>query len=920
MISIIHCRCRYINSINKANNKLGDQVMKYHVPGKIWRITAAATAVTALLLTAGCGGGDGSGSLGGSQSADPIVKEIPILYVKRTLPVDNNGNLIQSDVRQPADFTPGGDLWLRSAASPSATERNLSGAITGGMGDVRDLSISYDGSQAVFGLRLPDLPNTQPEDQPTWNIWLYDVASDSMSRVITSDITAKEGQDIAPQFLPDGRILYTSTRQTRTVAILLDEGKPQFAPLDEDRRESATVLHVMDADGSNITQVSFNQSHDLDPTVMLDGRIVYSRWDNTGRRNEINLYSMNPDGTDMRILYGAHSHNTGTNNATIQFLQPYERDDGLLQVLTRPFTGTQGGGSIINIDIGNFVDNTIPTWPNQGMINGPAQTPSIANLPVTTTTGPSASGRFASAFPLWDGTGRMLVSWSICRLIEGGNIVPCTAARLAAPNPVEAPPLYGLYIYDPSNQTLVPIVTPTEGLTLSEIALMQPRTAPATIASNLDPNSSLSSERVGILHIRSVYDLDGVDTAPNGIPALANPALTTADQRPARFLRIEKAASIPDDNTRDFRNSSFGRDQNQLMREILAYAPIEPDGSVMVKVPAEVPLAISVLDKNGRRIGGRHLNWVQVRPDETVTCSGCHDHSAVAPQAHATPSGPPSSNPGAPVAGSIFPNTMSNLWADNAGQTMAEARANRDPAALDPQVDIVFADVWTDPAAAGRAADASFSYSYSDLQTTVPTSATCQTNWNSGCRITINYEQHIHPLWNVDRQVFDAMGTLVRDDTCTSCHNIVDAAMADMFPAADLDLSDGPSDQQAEHFKSYRELLFADNALVLDANGVLVPLTTPAVDAGGNQLFLLDANGDQVLDANGNPIPLPPVPVAAIGPSMSANGANSRYFMSKFDAAGTHTGRLTPGEMKMISEWLDIGAQYYNDPFQAPLN
>jgi hypothetical protein len=54
---------------------------------------------------------------------------------------------------------------------------------------------------------------------------------------------------------------------------------------------------------------------------------------------------------------------------------------------------------------------------------------------------------------------------------------------------------------------------------------------------------------------------------------------------------------------------------------------------------------------------------------------------------------------------------------------------------------------------------------------------------------------------------------------------------------------------------------------------------------------------------------------------MSANGANSstRFFI-KFDAGGTHQGYLTSAELKLLSEWLDIGAQYYNDPFAAPEN
>jgi hypothetical protein len=32
-----------------------------------------------------------------------------------------------------------------------------------------------------------------------------------------------------------------------------------------------------------------------------------------------------------------------------------------------------------------------------------------------------------------------------------------------------------------------------------------------------------------------------------------------------------------------------------------------------------------------------------------------------------------------------------------------------------------------------------------------------------------------------------------------------------------------------------------------------------------------------------------------------------------------HTGFLTTGELRLISEWLDIGGQYYNDPFVAPV-
>jgi len=41
-------------------------------------------------------------------------------------------------------------------------------------------------------------------------------------------------------------------------------------------------------------------------------------------------------------------------------------------------------------------------------------------------------------------------------------------------------------------------------------------------------------------------------------------------------------------------------------------------------------------------------------------------------------------------------------------------------------------------------------------------------------------------------------------------------------------------------------------------------------------------------------------------------------FFSVFAQGGSHNGWLTPAELRLISEWIDIGGQYYNDPFVAP--
>ncbi len=865
-----------------------------------------------VLALAGCSTSHDSINIGGGQTPDPVVLDIPVAYVRGPVPLP--ADLADIDVRELGTVQEGTDLWLRDRAAPDVPERNLTERVTGGLWSVRDVEASFDGNRLVFAMRMPLIPGAEESEQPTWNIWEYDRTTDVLRRVIASDLVAEEGNDVAPHYLADGRIVFSSTRQRQSKAVLIDEGKPQFSAQEEDRNEHAYVLHVMNADGSGIRQISFNQSHDMDPSVLDDGRIVFSRWENASG-SSIHLYTVNPDGSGLELLYGANSHMTGTGIAgagttPVQFLAPRPDENGRIVALLRPFQDTDLGGDPVTIDTAAFVEIQQTTLASAGLA-GPAQT-RLTTVDVRTDPGLSPGGRYSHVFPLRDGTGRLLVNWNMCRLVDTvGRTLPCTPANLADPTLVPAPPLYGVWLYDPRDLTQRPILTPTEGLRYSDVISLAPRTPlPAVILDavpGIDYDPVLASENVGILNIKSVYDLDGADVAPGGIVALRDPAQATADERPARFLRIEKAVGLPDDEVRDFRATAFGA-SGVGMREILGYAPIEPDGSVQVKVPAGVPFALGVLDADGRRLTPRHLNWMQVRAGEVLTCGGCHVPAGLQPAAppaisHGRQGLFASVNPGAPTTGQPFPNTNAALFA-NQGETMAETRARiscqTDCAALLPSVDVLYDDVWTDPVAAGRPADASFSYRYNQLTTAAPASATCQSTWSALCRITIHYPDHLHPLWSVPRLVLDAGGMVIADNTCISCHSPADAAGTVRVPAAQLDLSGGPSPDQADHLVSYRELLFTDNE--------------QEVNMGALQDRLVPGPPDPV---TGLPT-LVPVPVA---PSMSAAGARaSATFFSRFDAGGTHAGWLTPAELRLIAEWLDIGGQYYNDPFMAPVN
>ena len=878
---------------------------------------AAVLALTIAMIAACGGGGDGSVGVGTGQDPDPVAPDFPIAYTKGPLLDEDMELQVNTDLRDILRFAVGTDLYLRDRASPTAPERNISARFTEGQGDVMGVEISSDGRRVLFAMRGPVDPDLDldDEDQPKWNIWEYTIATDRLRRLIVSDLTAQQGHDLSPHYLPDGRILFVSTRQQTAKAILINDGKPQYDARDEDREEPAFVLHVMRDDGRDeFRQVSFNQSSDYEPTVLDNGKVLFSRWDHAGSNNGIHLYQMNPDGTELELLYGAESHLTGTNNSAVQFVSAREMPDGRIMAIVRQFDHPELGGAITIIDTPTYVENTQPVASSVGM-TGPAQTAATPNQ-VRTDLEPSTGGRFSSAFPLWDGTGRVLTTWSICRLEEpdpadptGVIFVPCTAERLAATNPapVVAPPLYGVWMYDPVTQTQQPIVIGEEGVLVADVVAAQPRRTPTSIPDKLpgvDFDAELAAEGAGIINIRSVYDLDGV--ASVNIAAVADPVITPPSQRPARFLRIEKAVAIPDEDTVDLDNTAFGPNIQQGMREVIGYAPIEPDGSVRIKVPANVALALSVLDANGRRTSARHQNWLQVVAGQELTCNGCHVPTSNLSHGRSTAFN--AAYAGATSTGVAFPNTVATFSPD-AGETMAETRTRvscqTDCAALEPSVDVRYTDVWTDPAVATPSAP--ISYLYTNLTTTAPNNVNCIGTWTPACRTIINYETHIHPLWNAPRNILDPNDnvTVIGSNTCaqSGCHAPVNAMNAAMVPAGQLDLTDGPSDDEADHFRAYRELLFADDRQILNGGA----LQDEQVQIG--------------VDAMGNPI-LAPVSIA---PSMTSAGARQSRFFSCFDVGGTgcpsrsHFGFMSLDELRLIAEWLDIGAQYYNNPFDVPV-
>ena len=825
--------------------------------------------------------------------------------------------------------------------------------------DIKGLESSFDGNTVVFAARVVSEPIDANLETTSWNLWLLDIATLEPRYLIPSRLKRNEGleaggaQDIAPHFLPDDRIVFSSTRQVAEQSRQLNEGRAQiFSPLTEDGDEPAAVLHIFDpqAREAEFVQISFNHSHDLDPTVLNNGDIVFSRWNNT-TTNHISIYRISPSGIGLSPLFGFDSQASGTDGSDITYTQPRELDDGRLVSLLKPFRSETLGGSIAFLDTESYASAGQPVF--SGQILTGTSTPGVGQTPLTETevrtdSQRSPGGQYASVYPLRDGTGRLLVSWTDCRLVQvdategdvtgpdsdveqsNPRIIPCT---LGDEDDMAAPPLYGAWLYDTVADTQRPVVLAQEGFWISEIIAAEPRAFPAIPALPDGFNPTLAQQNAGQLVISSVYDIDGQDGSPMGISAHREPGTPAFFERPARFLRLVIPVPLPDPDVFEIPGFAFGVSRGNGFREIVGYVPIEPDGSVSVTVPAGRAFNFSILDANARRIGARHDYWLQVAAGEVLRCTGCHDGGSELPHGRLD-SQPTTSNPGAAALaeGLGFPATdLGSLFATETGRSMAETWDFHRPAdnapepAREPTLAPNYIDQWSaatlpaEPALSGRDYDPEWEGVPPELPIVI-------NSLDPGApdRIVINYVDHIQPIWERSRApVTDLLGNSI--DRCVGCHSSQGNALV---AAGQLDLESNPSEADPNQLRAYRELLSGDAEQWLDSNGNVTDRQRLCTE----------------LDEDGNLLTF--TETLAISSSMRAGSANGSRFFACFEGGdcglepapplpenctedGTpiprtqntinHDGLLSNAELRLLSEWLDIGAQYFNNPFDSRL-
>jgi hypothetical protein len=862
-----------------------------------------ALGLGAAVVLSGCSGS-------GKSDADSLSTEgaVPIAFVKRV-------NTIGANPTNGAPSAPGGDLMVKELSSPGATEHNLTADITQGKGDASDPEVSYNAKKIIFSLKCPVSNTSQVDGQPActgrWNIWEYDMTDATLTTGMFRRLTSStEDDDVDPAYLPEGRgFVFSSNRQTKS-KLNQALGHSYFA-LDEYERERVFNLHAMSATGTNIRQISFNQSHDRNPIVRPNGDIMFSRWDHVGGRNHFKIFRMKPDGTDLFVLYGSHSEGNS-------FLHPRDMDPngqyaGFVASDLMPLSRTQEGGGLMFIDVANYSEQNTGIPAEGGQAHATTQAMNLGG-------GLSRYGRATTPFPLWDGTDRVLVAYRPCEVSRGTDVVACATlsaeemTRLEDENRSEAdiatdevqdnvPPPYAIYMFDPAKQTWLNVAAPPAGFMYTDPVPIMLRPGPAVVEPT-SVDTDLAAQGLGLLEVRSVYDTDGLGRMSDAVLSAADlpegctasiPKTTptdTLDTRaevadivklkdpadpayrcgPARFIRAVRAVAPP--ASMMGLREAIGETEFEP-QQILGYAPIDPDGSFKLHVPADTPVLLAVVDEQGRAFQ-THTNWIQVRPGERRTCDGCHSPR----------------RGGALNAGTVADTLSSALrsalaGAHQSGQTMAGTRTQVDPAALKLVRDMLYADEWADTSQPGVLPRATITVKYDgnaqtadNLGTTVPTNG------------IINYPDHIQPLWSRDRGA----------NTCTNCHNA---------SSGKLDLT--ASFAGTGRLVSYEKLLIGEPQL--DANGQ--PVTrleegVPVLQRLPALVFNMASEGGALGLARQSRL----IEILS-GQALMADATARSVHPTPPPTAPNHASLLNAAEKRLVAEWIDLGGQYYNNPFDG---
>lgn len=412
---------------------------------------------------------------------------------------------------------------------------------------VGEMDLHWDADRLMF---------TMPTGQ-TWQV--YEIRLDGTGlRRVSREEPGVDNFDAC--YLPDGGIAYAST--AAFTAVPCWHG-----------RERACAIFRMEADGTGVRQLCFDQDVDLHPAVLPNGQIIFSRWDYAGIMHIYlrPLMVMNPDGTQQRAIYGTNSYYPNA----LYFPRAVPGQSSKLVAILSGYHGVNRAGDLVLVDFGRgwheasgiihrFMHGREPIEPIiRDDLVGP-------NWP-----------KFLHPYPL-------------------SEKYVLVAAQLQAKGN------WGIYLVDRFDN-MVPILVDERYDFFEPIPIRkQPR--PPVIPPRVD-----LSDPTAVVFLQDIYRGPGLNGVPRG---------TIKKLRIVAYHWGFPGMAGPD---------NAGRAGPWDVMRILGTVPVADDGSALFRVPANTPIAIQALDEGGAAVQVMR-SWYTAMPGEQTSCIGCHEPPVEAPR------------------------------------------------------------------------------------------------------------------------------------------------------------------------------------------------------------------------------------------------------------------------------------------------
>jgi hypothetical protein len=435
-------------------------------------------------------------------------------------------------------------------------------------------NLSFDGKTVVFSWSSGGTEKFTAKNR--FHIFRVDIDGNNLVQ-----LTDGNYDDIHPAWLPNGRIIFVSTR------------RGGYGRCHSDRPVPSYTLHSMKSDGSDIIRLSYHETNELHPSVANDGRIVYTRWDYIDRDFNAahHLWICNPDGTNPRSFggnYVAPMDTTGSGPWTDgryqerPFAEFYGRS---IPGSTTKFVATAGAhhaesyGTLIIRDYSKVDDNQ--------MSQVTKLTPEIAF--------PESRGGTLTYGPAWPLSETLfLTSYDNNMVLLDTSVNPAKRTQICATKDLSLRPLYAQPV-----AARTPPPTIVEGTYQGE--RWSPSVAPATV------------------QVANVYTTDTYGKLPSGVTI--------------KSLRI---VQVLPKTTQIANDPRVGYSSQNVAKMALGTVPVESDGSVFFEAPIGKEILFQILDENGMAVQTMR-SGTYLHPGENMTCTGCHEDKWTAPPTGGTP-------------------------------------------------------------------------------------------------------------------------------------------------------------------------------------------------------------------------------------------------------------------------------------------